>query len=339
MFIKWPSIEAFHNLVKHTRSSAAYNNSPYPDIVYRGKVKLHGTNAAVQIQRRGKVRAQSRTRIIDVGCDNVGFAAWVKEHKEHFEKYTDKKNDIIVYGEWCGQGVQRGTALNQLDARHFAIFAVGIGLKTGEDTEGEVVYDPDAIREYLPYIDDHDQIHVLPWHTEEFVVNWHNQDLLNEVVEVANKQVDEIDRLDPWVKDVFGVEGPGEGLVFYPINKSHSVPYGWFGDHLWKAKGESHQVVKTKKAVNVDPEVMASINEFVDKTVTEARLEQGVMAIGRGELIFETRLVGPFIGWVTKDVQKETKSEIEASGLEWKPVSKAVTARAREWYLAKMREI
>ena len=69
VMIKWPSIELFHNL---RRTLAAVEVSP--QLTYRAKVKLDGTNAAVQIFPSGQVVAQSRSRVITPTQDNMGFA-------------------------------------------------------------------------------------------------------------------------------------------------------------------------------------------------------------------------------------------------------------------------
>jgi hypothetical protein len=39
------------------------------------------------------------------------------------------------------------------------------------------------------------------------------------------------------------------------------------------------------------------------------------------------------MAWLGADVKKESVNELEASGLEWKQVSKAVNQYAREWFL------
>jgi hypothetical protein len=69
--------------------------------------------------------------------------------------------------------------------------------------------------------------------------------------------------------------------------------------------------------------------------LTDARLEQGARAAASGELSFDKRLIGPFLGWLGKDVEKETQLELQASGLTWKQVQKGISAKAREWYTAR----
>ncbi len=58
---KWPSIELLHNLYRHFQILEVA-----PQIQYRAKIKLDGTNAGVQIFPDGTVVAQSRTKIIRV---------------------------------------------------------------------------------------------------------------------------------------------------------------------------------------------------------------------------------------------------------------------------------
>ena len=73
---------------------------------------------------------------------------------------------------------------------------------------------------------------------------------------------------------------------------------------------------------------------FVDLVVTPARLEQGVSEACGGE--YQLKRMGEFIRWVSADVQKETKAELDAAGLTWKQVQKAVASHAREWLKSKV---
>ena len=86
---------------------------------------------------------------------------------------------------------------------------------------------------------------------------------------------------------------------------------------------------KVKKPVQVDPEKVQGINEFVTLFVTEARLEQEGMEAR--DSAFNMKKMGMFLKWFTNDVQKESKAELEAAQLTWKEVNKAVMNTAREW--------
>jgi hypothetical protein len=97
---------------------------PFPKMprLKRGVViteKLDGTNAQVVITDAGEIRAGSRTRWITPGktTDNYGFAAWVEDNREELLKLGPGQH----FGEWYGQGIQRGYGLTE---RRFALFNV-----------------------------------------------------------------------------------------------------------------------------------------------------------------------------------------------------------------------
>jgi len=52
----------------------------FPIVEYRAKVKLHGSNCAVQITEGGIV-TQSRTALLTPESDYKGFATWAKAHE------------------------------------------------------------------------------------------------------------------------------------------------------------------------------------------------------------------------------------------------------------------
>ena len=103
---------------------------------------------------------------------------------------------------------------------------------------------------------------------------------------------------------------------------------------MFKAKGEKHRTANVREAVQVDPTVVASIEEFANVMVAEARLLQGVTVACGGA--YDKKLTGKFIQWVTADTEKESQDELEASGLTWAQVKSAVSKKAQVWYLGKM---
>lgn len=86
--------------------------------------KIDGTNAAVYIPDpldiEGEVYAQSRTRIITPGkhTDNAGFAGWVKYHEDELRVLLGPG---LHFGEWWGNGIQRGYGLA---GKRFSLFNV-----------------------------------------------------------------------------------------------------------------------------------------------------------------------------------------------------------------------
>lgn len=81
--------------------------------------KLDGTNAAVIITEDGEVGAQSRNRLITPEDDNYGFARWVSDNEAALAATLGPG---YHYGEWWGQGIQRGYGLTE---RRFSLFNTG----------------------------------------------------------------------------------------------------------------------------------------------------------------------------------------------------------------------
>jgi hypothetical protein len=79
--------------------------------------KIDGTNAQVIVGEDGTVRAGSRNRLITPEADNYGFAAWVKLHEDELRLLGPGRH----YGEWWGQGIQRGYGLKE---KRFSLFNV-----------------------------------------------------------------------------------------------------------------------------------------------------------------------------------------------------------------------
>lgn len=98
--------------------------------------KIDGTNACIIIKRmewdeelgeyglhwwyldngeRYGMWCQSRSRLIKPGDDNFGFALWVNNNLEELKKLGEGYH----YGEWWGQGIQRGYGLTE---KRFSLF-------------------------------------------------------------------------------------------------------------------------------------------------------------------------------------------------------------------------
>jgi RNA ligase len=118
--------------------------------------KIDGTNAAVVIEQTDQVdftavatpivggvtynvAAQSRSRLLglDKGENNHGFARWVAENAQTLVRDL---GDGRHFGEWWGQGIQRGYGLNH---KRFSLFNVtkwwGVNTTIGFDTENLTV--------------------------------------------------------------------------------------------------------------------------------------------------------------------------------------------------------
>lgn len=335
-FIAWPEIEAFHQIRKFIRVDPAewwkqkellHGTST---VHYKCKVKLHGTNAAVQVAADGTVTVQSRTNILSLESDNAGFARWVlatcmatprvKVQPDHWKSARGH----ILFGEWIGPGIQKNVAVSEIPNKVFAIFAA-----RPLDGSDRLIIEPDELKTLVADMPVDFNVHVLPWYEKEIDIDWKQSDEeLSKATAQINDWVASVEACDPWVKATFNVNGTGEGLVFYPTSTPH-LGFESFTNLVFKAKGEAHKMVATAKPAQINAEVANSINSFVEMVLTSARLNQGATAVGG----LDMKLTGKFVAWVLKDVEKETQDELQASGLTFDQVKKAVSDKARSWYL------
>jgi len=304
-FQAWPSIGKLSDAARNSRGAK---------ITYRPKIKLHGTNAAIRIDTDGTVTAQSRTKDLKPGkdTDNFGFAAWVESQKHTLEPSW---LPIVIYGEWYGAGVQKNVALAQLSEKHFAPFAALVG--------GHLYTEPEFIRTWAGAL----PCHVLPWFSEAVTIDFSKREHDDLLVEI-NNTVELIDQRCPFALDVHGLTGPGEGLVYFPDDVDH-MGLEAFCAFAFKAKGATHRT-KSGPAVALKPAASADVLAFVEDSLPEARLQQALteLSIERGDL----SKTGEFIRWCIMDVEKECQNELSASGLQWKPVTKALGNRAAAWF-------
>lgn len=333
-FAGFPSIESFYHVVKLVKNYPHLAQKPFK---YRGKGKIHGTNASVRLSPDSFL-IQSKEQIITPEKDNVGFAKWVHSQLDQWKSIKVEK-EITIYGEWCGPGIQKGTAINQIPNKVFAIFAIMIG-NVGFDEESgnfiedtnQFVIEPEEIKSMLGELPK--DVYILPWFGDEFEVNFLNRISLEPVINEINTLIKDVEECDPWVKSIFNISGVSEGIVYYPL--VDNLQRKTFSNFAFKAKGDKHKVNSSKQAVQIDPEVAGSIEEFVSMFVTENRLEQGLTTLG-GSL--EMKNIGSFLKWMSSDILKESTCELEASNLQWSQVQSYIQSACRNWFLIKNKEL
>lgn len=183
-------------------------------------------------------------------------------------------------------------------------------------------------------------VYVLPWYEDKiYSVDWSSSsETLTNNVNLINQDVISVETNDPWVEATFGVKGTGEGLVFYPESSEHHG-YKNFANLVFKAKGEAHKNIKKSMPAQIDPLTVASKEEFIDMVLTIARLEQGATSVAGGTLIYDVKLTGKFVAWISGDVDKEAQDELAASGLTWKEIQKPLAEKTRSWYLEQVKKL
>lgn len=336
-FTSWPEIDALYIVRRSLKAlselEAPHTPQPVPTVQYLGKIKSDGTNSAIRIEN-GTLTAQSRSQDLTPGKgDNCGFAAWVESTKDYWQAVSydvgSSQYAVTIFGEWCGQGIQKGTSVSTIPMKMFACFAIQIG--------DSVVTEPNQIKHILSVGQKPENVFVLPWlDNASLTIDFADQVALESVAATMNQMVLDVEACDPWVRDTFGVSGVGEGIVFYPVPDAvtGTTPRHMLSRLMFKAKGEKHRVKAAKVAVEVDATLLASTEQFVATFVTEPRLQQGLTVACGGDAAPQN--TGKFLKWVSEDCLKEGAADLAESGIEWKQVAGPVQNAARKWFMAQV---
>lgn len=176
MFVAWPKIENFYTVRRNLHAVPLEGD---PKVVYKAKTKLHGSNGGIVLYEDGQVMALSRVKTITPGKDdNAGFARFVSEGT--WTNLCKWGRRLVIFGEWCGPGIQKGMAINQLPDRVFAIFAI---LNVTPGHEDELIVEP---AEIFAIVGEMPRTYVIPWHsseksTDEAVNAWHDEPVVEGV--------------------------------------------------------------------------------------------------------------------------------------------------------------
>lgn len=317
--IKFGSIGQFRNFIKTMQYLG------WRKINLIGTVKIHGTNSSVGLDLKdNSLFYQSRNRVLSLDDDNYDFAKYIEDNKSEFLKIfdeiknkinTEKYDSIIIYGELAGKGIQNKVAVSQID-RFFAPFSiVGVNKDTVDELDVKL-----SINESIRF-----------YPVETFGVYNVQLDLDN--VHLAQQEIKDltisVENECP-VGKYFGVSGTGEGIVFTDETKQYS----------FKSKGEKHSVSKVKVIADVDIEKINKIKDFVDYSVTENRLNQGIEYLKEMNKELDISNIGDFLRWLTNDVLKEEQDVITENGLDndLKAIMKSVSSKGRKWFMDKINE-
>ncbi len=329
--ISYPSIEQYRNAIRRVSDHARYvgkdsngdaiidMTKPAPVLTYRGTVKLHGTNAAIGLSRTDDVSEdnriwfQSRENIIRVAKDNAGFAS--RFHGKNLDTIFSSLpgNKVLVFGEWCGQGVQSFVAIGQLP-KMFVIFDILIDGVWQPKSVVEKIKDP-SLSIYNIY----------DYRTEEIVIDFNfPEKSQNQLVELTTKVAD----VCP-VGHAFGVDGIGEGIVWACITPGYEDPQFKF-----KVKDERHvkSGAKPKVLAEIDAQAVADIKEFASLVVTEGRCRQGIDKMRERGLKTDRSCLGHYVNWIFDDVVKEETDVAVKSNIDLGKAKSEINKVAKEWF-------
>lgn len=313
-FYPFPKIYQMRQAVKNLRKMAM--NRAVQQISFHGTPKIHGTNAGIVVAN-GKVTAQSRTRSLTPDNDNYQFATFVDQHADLLARVLP--DNVVYYGEWCGNGIQKNVAVSQL-SRRLVIFAARtlddrVWHRPAElinDVQRRVLADCNIFT-----------IDMFPSYSVDVDV-----DCPSSAVEEIEKIVERVEQQCP-VGLFFGVDGVGEGVVWTPMDDE------LFNDtDLWfKTKGDKHQATKTKQKIELDPLIVSTRQEFVQSVVTDVRLKQAADYVREIHGTCSVKHTADFLRWIAHDIQTEERDTMEANDIAWKDVAKAINGRARTYWM------
>lgn len=323
--ISMTKIGQFRNVVKSVIDEARfvgmdengpiYNEVQPPCLKFKGTVKIHGTCSSVCYDGE-EIWAQSKKNIITPEKDNAGFAQFVYNNKEYFEKLMKsvyKGDTIALFGEFAGKGVQNKVAISELP-KSFFIFGLKVFGK------GWVPLDFD--------LEDHPNVFKLTnFKTYTIEVDFNNpKSSQNKII----KLVEEVENECPVAKH-FGISGIGEGIVFETTFKGKRF--------LFKAKGEKHvNTCKVNKLNKVDDVKLQLINDVVERITPSWRLEQmwnevfDIINGGKPTI----KKTGDFLKAVSQDIIKEDIDILEENNLTMKDVGSTISKIARRWFMKKV---
>ncbi len=292
------------------------HDSPYPTLKFHGTVKLHGTNSGIVKYKDGHYEYQSRERLLDITHDNSCFMLNMSNcNIEKLFEGIEFNDHCAIYGEWCGQGIQKGVAISSLP-KMWVLFAVKI----------DDVYQD--MRNYKHLKDEEYRIfNIYQFENYELDINFNEPEIAqNKLVELTQK----VEAQCP-VGKYFGIEGVGEGCVWEYINDTTR--------YIFKVKGEKHQNSKVKKLASIDVEEVNNIREFVEYAVTENRMKQGIDKMKELGVPYEMKSTGTYLRWVFEDVIKEENDTIIKNGIDVKKIGSYISAKAKTYWFTYLNKI
>ena len=303
-FFKYPHIEKFSDVIYMVNNQ--YNNLIKPIITFKGTIKLHGTNAAV-CKKEGEIWYQSRQRIISINNDNMGFSKWMSEK---VDLLLENYDDVIIFGEFCGKGIQNGVGISRLD-QMFVIFNILIN--------GDFI---EQVPENIEILNNNRIYHINQFKTYTIKVNFN--DITENELQVLNQYTEEVEKECPVAKYFNINNGVGEGIVWKPLDAKY-----YNSDYWFKTKGQKHSNFKSDKLTTP---IIPEIEEFLNSAITEIRLEQAWQSVQHNSM----QDIPIFIKWIVSDILREERLIILENNLPEKFLIKEIGNRARDWYVRKL---
>jgi len=345
--ISYPKIESFKNFYKGFKQRRTFvglepdGKTPIfeaailPKIQLRGSVKLHGTNAAVAFQG-AEYWTQKRTQASRAGTidGHFGFHAFVNQNVDDIRLlvhhvrnvYQVDENDIItVYGEWCGPGVQKKVAISQLPTKMFFVFGIKITTPDPEGKKDVAVWLDPAKWDNVEF--DNGRIwNIYQFQTWDYVLDMNDpsaaRDYFADVVAEVEEQCP--------VAKFFNIEGIGEGVLWnsYDDTGARVASVKTKGDKHKVAKGEGR---KTREIIEISPEKLTNIINFVETVEVNERVHQAIHVLYENVVPGKEK-TGEILKWVCQDIYVEESASLIELNLDWDDVKSRVSTKTREQF-------
>lgn len=303
-FYPFPSIKQLRH-ISHIKKEGQLD--------YIGTIKLHGSNAAIVIKLENNkaidMYYQTRNKKTTIVDDNIGFVKFITPKEQAIRENIKIKGNhtIILYGEFAGNGIQSGVAINQLP-KMFVIFAIR-----------NVIDEKWISLDNFPSIPDHNIYNVSTFPSYNITIDFSNTERIQNTLTELTNQVE----AECPVGKYFGVSGVGEGIVWRCITPNYESSRYWF-----KTKGEKHAVSKVVTGTKI---IDNNIINFVDNNVTDNRLNQGLEYLREIGIPIDNKATKEYIQWILADVIKEESDTMQT--LDKQAVSNIISKKARTFFM------
>lgn len=324
LFLRYPSIRNFRDIVQEIKTKTSLQ-----EVEFVQTVKLHGTNASVVLDCENNLYSQSRNRILSIDNDNQNFASFVENNKQIFREElnnilsTTEATHVVVYGEWCGEGIASKVAITKLP-KMFVIFAIRLVFNSSLESENSKWLDitlPLGIN-LKPFRFSDKRIYNITDFPSQ-TINIDFEEVSTSLAELNNFTT-LVDQECPVAKQL-GVIGNGEGNVY------HTKDF----KYVFKMKGDSHSKAKQKikNLTGKDLEDLEQISKLANILVSPERLQQGLDYMKEMNIETLSSNTGIFIKWVVQDILKEELDLIKKTSLNQKNVISSCVKLAKDFYM------
>lgn len=273
-------------------------------LTYNAKPKIHGSFAKVELHGDGTFTAYSKNCKLDKTNDQTGFYAWCEKYALDMQL----SKQLTVFGEFVKPGAHKGCAINKLDKPTLFVFKLCY--------DGTTVNQPDLIK---AVVKEHDCLYVLPYvFKPNIVLSEHMEQQLLNYVELHYGTNCE------YASKMFGLVGPGEGLVFSPIISTLNDD----NSYLFKVKTKAMSDCPTK--AYAPKQRLCTDDEALAYSVATVPRFEAIVSKHPLLVVGERSHTGKFVELVLQDVAEEFGHEFA----NFKLASKQIAKLAAHWWIA-----